>query len=197
MLIGLTGLKGAGKDTVAAFLVKQHGFERRAFADPLKKSVASLFDIPFHLVDKYKNDPNIAVTLHYVDDTHPQSTTEKGTTMTFREFLQRYGTEAHRDVPEMGYDFWVELLLPVRGYYAERNIVISDVRFDNEAKRITLLDGINVEVSRATAVSKDPHRSEDGIDPDLVDYTIFNNGSLDELGSGVDVMIEHYSQYVG
>jgi|SRR5215471_3216268 len=190
MLIGLTGLKGAGKDTVAAFLVKQHGFERRAFADPLKKSVAALFDIPFHHVDKLKNDPHaiVSLTVHETGETHD---------LTFRTFLQRYGTEAHRDVPEMGHDFWVELLLPVRGYYAERNIVISDVRFDNEAKRITLLDGINVEVSRATAVSKDPHRSEDGIDPDLVDYTIFNNGSLDELGSGVDVMIEHYSQYVG
>src|SRR5215831_5235859 len=188
MLIGLTGMKHSGKDTVAAYLVKEHGFERRAFADPLKKSVAGLFDIPFHLVDKYKNDDNVVVSIDNGTERHD---------MTFRHFLQRYGTEAHRDVPEMGLDFWVELLMPVRGYYAERNIVISDVRFDNEAKRITLLDGINVEISRPGLSSQDQHRSEAGLNPDLVDYTIFNNGSLDDLNSGVEVMIEHFSQYVG
>src|SRR5215469_8326518 len=174
MLIGLTGLKGSGKDTVAAYLVKEHNYERRAFADPLKKSVAGLFDIPFHHVDKLKNDPHaiVSLTVHETGETHD---------LTFRTFLQRYGTEAHRDVPEMGQEFWVELLLPVRGYYAERNIVISDVRFDNEAKRITLLDGIVVEVSRAGLVNQDQHRSEEGLNPDLVDYTIFNNGSLEDL----------------
>src|SRR6516165_2411699 len=117
MLIGLTGLKGVGKDTVAAILVKDYNYERRAFADPLKKSVAALFDIPFHMVDKLKNDPSIRVTLVKHDYGLDQMRwAGHGNDLTFREFLQRYGTEAHRDVPEMGHDFWVELLLPVRGY---------------------------------------------------------------------------------
>jgi len=189
MLIGLTGLKHAGKDTIATYLIKEHGFERRAFADPLKKSVANLFGITFYQVDKFKNDDNITVEL-CLGGTHVVK-------MTFREFLQKYGTEAHRDVPEMGHDFWVDLLMPVRGYYAERKIVISDVRFDNEARRIHQLEGVVIEVSRASLLNKDQHRSEDGIDPDLVDYYIFNNGTLEDLNNGVEVMIEHFSQYVG
>jgi hypothetical protein len=189
MLIGLTGLKGVGKDTVAAMLVKDYNYERRAFADPLKKSVAGLFDIPFHAVDKLKNDPHaiVSLTVRETGETHD---------MTFRHFLQRYGTEAHRDVPEMGHDFWVELLLPVRGYYAERSIVVSDVRFDNEAKRVHFLDGVVVEVSRQGVVNQDPHRSEAGLEYVEADYTIFNNGSLEDLRVSVEVMMEHFSEYV-
>ena len=56
MILGLNGLKGSGKDTVGAHLIKEHGFERRSFADPLKKSVAALLDIPYHEIDKWKNE---------------------------------------------------------------------------------------------------------------------------------------------
>jgi hypothetical protein len=37
MLIGIAGVAGAGKDTTADFLVKNHGFVKVAFADPLKR----------------------------------------------------------------------------------------------------------------------------------------------------------------
>ena len=40
--------------------------------------------------------------------------------MTFREFLQRYGTEAHRDV--FGKDFWLEYTLPANGSLRRTNI---------------------------------------------------------------------------
>jgi len=36
MLIGLVGLIGSGKDTVAERLATQHGFERDSFAKSLK-----------------------------------------------------------------------------------------------------------------------------------------------------------------
>lgn len=183
MIIGLTGPKESGKDTVGAMLIKGYGYERRAFADPLKKSVAGLFDIPFSHVDKLKADPHaiVSLTVHETGETHD---------MTFRVFLQRYGTEAHRDVPEMGSDFWVDLTLPHNGYYANRDVVITDVRFDNEARRIHAVGGKVVEISRAAAASKDQHSSEAGIDPALIDYTLFNNDGLDDLQTGVEIMLE-------
>jgi hypothetical protein len=185
MIIGLSGYKNAGKDTVAAYLIKHYGYERRAFADPLKKSVAGLFDIPFSLVDKLKNEHTAVVTI-----SGPYGAVVGGKQFTFREFLQRYGTEAHRDVPEMGHDFWVDLLMPVRGYYAERNIVVSDVRFRNEAERIHHLNGIIIVVSRAGIESQDQHRSEtEGLEIEP-DATIFNSGSIVDLYQEVDIMIE-------
>ena len=182
MIIGLCGLKGSGKDTVAAHLVKSYGYERRAFADPLKKSVANLFNIPFKDIDIYKNDLNIEVILTGYGESM---------TFTFREFLQRYGTEAHRDVPEMGTDFWVDLTLPVRGYYENRDLVVTDVRFKSEAKRIRHLDGVIVEVNRPGLDSQDQHRSEQEFKELAIDYTIFNNGSIDDLGTGVELMMKN------
>ena len=43
MLVGLSGLKGSGKDTCADYLVKNHGFIKVAFADPLKDALKVLF----------------------------------------------------------------------------------------------------------------------------------------------------------
>lgn len=44
MIIGLCGQAGVGKDTVADFLVKNHGFVKVALADPLKRICKEVFD---------------------------------------------------------------------------------------------------------------------------------------------------------
>lgn len=44
MIIGLCGQAGAGKDTVADFLVKNHGFVKVALADSLKRICREVFD---------------------------------------------------------------------------------------------------------------------------------------------------------
>ena len=43
MLIGLVGLIGSGKDTVAERLVSHHGYVRDSFAKSLKDATASIF----------------------------------------------------------------------------------------------------------------------------------------------------------
>ena len=43
MLIGLVGLIGSGKDTVANRLVTNHGFIRDSFAKSLKDAVHNIF----------------------------------------------------------------------------------------------------------------------------------------------------------
>jgi hypothetical protein len=42
-LIGIAGLAGSGKDTVADILVRDHGFAKVALADPIKRAVKELF----------------------------------------------------------------------------------------------------------------------------------------------------------
>ena len=41
MIIGICGLIGSGKGTVADILVENHNFEKLSFADKLKDGVAS------------------------------------------------------------------------------------------------------------------------------------------------------------
>ena len=43
MIIGICGLIGAGKDTIADYLVNVHGFRRESFAGTLKDAVAAVF----------------------------------------------------------------------------------------------------------------------------------------------------------
>ena len=44
MIIGLCGLIGSGKGTVADILVDEHKFEKISFADKVKDAVSVLFD---------------------------------------------------------------------------------------------------------------------------------------------------------
>jgi hypothetical protein len=181
MIIGLCGLKNSGKDTVAAYLVKQHNFERKAFADPLKQSVAALFGIDFSEVDRLKNDPNvyIALTTVAIEDSYWERR------QTFREFLQRYGTESHRDV--FGRDFWLDHTLPVQGFYPGRAIIVTDVRFANEAERIRMLDGTIWMIDRPNVMPVDTHISE-MMDFDY-DFLLNNDGSLEDLYENVEELL--------
>ena len=184
MIVGLAGMKGSGKDTVAAYLVKMHGFERKAFADPLKNSVAALFGIEFSHVDQLKNNPDARVQL-VVPLGKPPRMDEDVLECTFREFLQRYGTESHRDV--FGEDFWLDYTLPVQGFYPGRAICVTDVRFANEAHRIHVLGGTVWMIERPDIARSDPHSSEN---MDFkADQFILNNGSIDDLYIRVEVAL--------
>src|SRR5882757_6905760 len=128
MLIGLAGFKGSGKNTAADYLTKEYGFEQLSFAAKLKESAAALFDIDPARWDYLKNDSQAKITL---DDPVNFSRI----TVTAREFLQRYGTESHRNV--FWDSFWVDLVLPPGNRYSTNtNMVVSDVRFENEVSRV-------------------------------------------------------------
>ena len=43
MIIGICGFIGAGKDTIADYLVNLHHFRRESFANTLKDAVAQVF----------------------------------------------------------------------------------------------------------------------------------------------------------
>lgn len=182
MIIGLMGAKGSGKDTAAAHLVEKYGFERRAFADPLKRSVAALFDIPFSDVDKYKLDTECRVSMGYHIDDQGQTFDSEPviSNLTFRQMLQRYGTEAHRDI--FGEDFWVDQTLPVGGYYPGRKIVVTDCRFENEANRIKELHGYLIRINRPDLGDlNDGHSSENDWFDIKPNITIYNNGTIEKL----------------
>lgn len=184
ILLGLTGYKGSGKDTVAAYLIKEYGFERKAFADKLKQSAAAIFGINPAEFETLKNNEYARVELRSrADDTE-----EKIAFLSVREFLQRYGTESHRDV--FGNNFWVDQILPVGGYYADRDIVITDVRYYGEGERIKNLKGFVVRVVRGNSMQdKDSHSSEVDQSKIEVDYELDNNGTMKFLPNKVDEML--------
>jgi hypothetical protein len=184
-VIGLTGLKGSGKDTIAAHLIKSYGFERRAFADKLKESAAALLKLEPQHFEVLKNSPDILLAIgSFKQDGMFEMIVSQST----REFLQRYGTESHRDV--FGQDFWVNQLLPMDGFYTDRNVVITDVRFVNEADRIHALKGYVVRVVRTLFnAESDLHASEQEQLSIKSDYELDNTGYLWELPRKIDLMM--------
>jgi len=174
-MIGLHGKKGAGKDTVGEYLVSEYGFTRFGFADLLKKSAAALFGIEPALWDEYKKPRKAYVVLF-----HPTGSIS----LTAREFLQRYGTESHRQV--FGDNFWVDYAM----YSASetRDVVFTDVRFPNEAAAIHGRGGIIIQVLRDLDDS-DTHASETPLPDHLIDVRLDNNGTIEDLHDAVRAMV--------
>lgn len=181
MIIGVNGNKGSGKDTVGQYLVDNYGFERLSFAAKLKESAAALFEVDPSVWEELKNDKDARVILEAPSDVFDGKWAKID--IDVRTFLQRYGTEAHRDI--FGYDFWVEALLGDYQISEKRDFVVTDARFDNELYRIQVLDGLTVRIERP-GTEGDGHASEIPPRKELIDYTINNSGTLEDLYASVD-----------
>ena len=92
MIIGICGLIGSGKDTIADFLVKEHNFKKLSFADKLKDSVAEMFEWDRQLLDG-KTDESRA----WREKSDEFWSKEMGRDITPRYVLQVFGTECMRD----------------------------------------------------------------------------------------------------
>lgn len=195
MLIGINGLKESGKDTIAGFLIERYGFQRYAFADRMKKAVYELN--PYVLVSvkvgKLFNFSEGVEYIPYLKKCIIRIATlvdkigwdEAKKEEEVRLILQRFGTQAGRNIH--GDMVWVDLLFnqlesegkvnffynyPDRGFY-DSKIVITDVRFNNEAGKIKDFGGRVISI-RSEVSASDSHESEQGIKPVLVDFYLDN-----------------------
>lgn len=90
-------------------------------------------------------------------------------------------------------DFWVKLA-DQQYQQSIKPMVISDVRFENEANWIRQQGGVVFHVNRPvrTEIDNANHKSEAGLRVEGFDFVINNNGSLDHLKRQV---LEAYQQY--
>jgi hypothetical protein len=167
MIIGICGRAGSGKDTAADYLVSKYGFVKLSFAATLKNmlAVAGLPE-PANRDDKEK----------IID----------GFTFSWREAAQKLGTEFGR---ELDPDIWVKLTAKVINPTV--NYVISDVRFENEAKMVREHGFLlHLEGRQVNLGSNSGHASEQGVLQGLNDWRIVNDGSINKLYLDILHMIE-------
>jgi hypothetical protein len=195
MIVGLLGFIGSGKGT-AGDILKDMGFTPISFAKGVKDVTAEMFGWPRHLLEG--------------DTQHSREWREKPDDFWSHEFdkeftprlaLQLMGTEVGRDVFHK--DFWVIKLKNYIDKAPEQNYVITDVRFQNEIQFINRYGGILIEIKRgitphwyniAARANHGDHKAEtfmidqSGIHESEwrwvggdIDYTIDNDGSLEDL----------------
>lgn len=168
MLIGISGKKQAGKDTAAKFLVQDHGFKAFAFATPLKEAAKIVFGW---------GDEHVYGELKEVDDPFWGFSP--------RWALQHMGTDAMRG--KIDDQIWIKATMrrAMPLVKSGGNVVITDVRFPNEAMAIKESGGLLWRVERPGLETSD-HASETALDDfALWDEVIVNDGTISDLYSRV------------
>jgi hypothetical protein len=172
LLIGLSGKSGSGKSTAGEFLVDHHGYYPFAFADALKDVVQTAF----HFSDEQMTLGKEAVDLRCGKSP--------------RWCLQHFGSAFREVWPQI----WIwnlrSKILYFLSEWGQRPIVVTDVRFRDEAEALKRLGAVLVRIDRpgAGAVNGIPgHISETDLDNwEGWDHIIYNIGTLKEFYNSCD-----------
>lgn len=202
MIVGVCGLIGAGKDTIADYLVNLHEFRRDSFAATLKDAVAAVFGW-----DRVLLEGRTKHSREWREQQDVWWSQRLGMTITPRWVLQHWGTEvARRSFHD---DIWIASL-ENKLRNNQDDVVISDCRFPNEIQAIRNAGGAVIRVRRGNepdwypvAVAANQGSAADrahlenlGIHPSewswigtCFDCVVENSGSLDTLYAAVNDLV--------
>lgn len=175
MIIGLSGYARSGKDTVAGMLMGIHGYERVAFADKIKDLLWEMDplimhgDIPFRLQDIIESKGWETAKTEYPE---------------VRRLLQDLGVGGRKLLDD---SVWITSAL--RQFGETDKIVVTDVRFKNEATMIKLLGGQVWRINRINVGPANDHISEHDLDDWEFDGVITNNSDMPNLIKQIRALI--------
>lgn len=216
MVIGISGRLGSGKDTVGKII--QYLTAEDVGADCLKRIRAGL-SIDGHHNSSFENKKfagklkligsilsGVPVE-NFEDQDFKKLPMSLDWEMTYREFLQKLGTEAMRD--GLHKNVWVNALFADYKWYTKEwdelgnetlgaypNWLVTDMRFPNELDAVILREGITIRVNRPVhALSEENnavqlHPSETALDNSEFHYIIDNDGSFEDLMKKVEEILK-------
>ena len=192
MIISITGKIGSGKDTIADIIMQYtpyHDWEIKKFAGKLKVIAEILSGVP---------------KINFEDQEFKKQDMGPEWGMTYRDLLQKLGTEAMRN--GLHENVWVNALFSDYHFNIEEdeqmpNWLITDCRFPNELESVKTHKGITIKVIRDSGNTiGTTHASETALDDYTKwDYVVDNNGSFEDLKTQVFSILEKESllKYAG
>jgi hypothetical protein len=175
--IALSGLARSGKDTVADYLVKNHGYVKMSFADPMREALYRLN--PDIDVDGY--DMKLATAVDLLGWEQLKSASQG-----LRGLMQRMGTEVGREM--FGEDFWVNQAFNKAKQH--ELVVFADCRFPNEARTVEDCGGVVWRIERPGISAANSHPSETALDSYDFDWIALNDSTLENLWKSVDMQLD-------
>lgn len=152
LVIGISGKARAGKDTLFAFAAKE-GFIRLSFADDLKARARRDFGL----------------TVEHTDGHLKEIPCDKLGGFSPRDFLIDLGNLYRKYRPT----FWVDVVAETIKQNPDKNYVITDVRYPNEAAAIKSVGGLMVRIER--------HPDRDAMVPNHIKKSI-SETAMDDYG---------------
>lgn len=136
-IIVLSGPKGAGKDTVARYLITRKGYTRYSFADRMREVASIIYDIP---IEAFR-DPVLK------NKAHPNLPEGK----TLRNFMEFLGEDLKRFDPLL----WIKpIIRSLSNLPEDGKAVVTDLRFPVELKELQALTSEFYYVYRPQAEAK-------------------------------------------
>lgn len=166
-LIGLSGKKRSGKDTLAARLIDAHGYTRLAFADAMRDMALEV-------------DPLIYRDTHLAEYVQDLGWEDAKANPEVRRTLQRLG-QAVRTVDP---GFWVRITMAQASTVAGP-VVITDVRMPDEAIAIEAAGGLLVRLERP-GQAVDEHITETALDGWPFTVLVRNDATVAHLWTAAD-----------
>lgn len=160
-IIGISGLAGSGKDTLADMLYNLMDYESMAFADPIKDMLSTGLNIS---LDHFYAEDKEVLNDHYG--------------VTIRHMIQTLGTEWGRRY--VGEDIWINAMESrIKTLAGADKVVVTDIRFENEAAWVRE-HGTLIHIYGRGGIDTS-HSSESGIKKLDTDLNIDNSGSISDL----------------
>jgi hypothetical protein len=187
-LIGLNGAIGSGKSEAARFLSDKYGYKEITFkAEFVRRIFLSL-----GICDRHP-DHEIYLNLFYDQELKDKSNellgglTPREVKLSFSGWVRSIDPDAFVKPTELKIKTYSKLKTQ-----SLLDIVVSDVRFDNEAQLIKRNGGVIWKIERQNNPFKikSSHESEKDLDKKYIDLTIHNDGSLDDLAIAIGDVLE-------
>lgn len=165
-VIGLLGPAGAGKDSVATILSSLHPFGRVAFADPIRRAVSKVLNIPVPDLERFK----------------------RGVYQCGEWNLE--GRHVYREIGMLMVDLVPDILVNHVELALEtvHDMIVTDVRRDHEVEFLDSYQPMYIEVINPRVPTYGSHLTDQRPEVNSPVYVINNDGSYSDLICKVEAL---------